>query len=101
MEEAKIVELIEDDDCEIISSYSAYLNYDDVKNEKVRFDNVEAARSVTGTKYYLNKSYEIKDGKRVFEKKKVFYASQYFIEETSENIFIDNESDKEYIVSFI
>ncbi|MBS4955682.1 MAG: CRISPR-associated protein Cas5 [Clostridium sp.] len=101
VEEAKIVELIEDDDCEIISSYSAYLNYDDVKNEKVRFDNVEAARSVTGTKYYLNKSYEIKDGKRVFEKKKVFYASQYFIEETSENIFIDNESDKEYIVSFI
>ena len=45
--------------------------------------------------------YEIKDGKRFFEKKKVLYASQYFIEETSENIFIDNESNKEYVVSFI
>lgn len=101
VEEAKIVELKEDDECEIMSNYSAYLNYDDVKNEKVWFNNLEKGRSVTGTKYYLNKNYEIRDGKRYFEKKKVFYASQYSIEETSENIFIDNESNKEYIVNFI
>lgn len=101
VEEVKIVELKEDDECEIISNYSAYLNYDDVKNKKVWFDKSEAGRAVTGTKYYLNKNYEIKDGKRFFEKKKVLYASQYFIEETSENIFIDNESNKEYVVSFI
>ncbi|MDU5262283.1 MAG: hypothetical protein E6176_07630 [Clostridium celatum] len=99
VEEAKIVELKEDDECEIISNYSAYLNYDDVKNKKVWFDKLQAGRVVTGTKYYLNKSYEIKDGKRFFEKKKVLYASQYFIEETSENIFIDNESNKEYLIN--
>lgn len=99
--EAKIVELKEDDDCNIKSNYSAYLSYDDVKNSRVGFGKAEAGRAVTGTKYYLNKNYEIKDGKRCFNKKKVLYASQYYIDETSENIFIDNEGNKEYIVNFI
>ncbi|AAO35719.1 CRISPR-associated protein Cas5 [Clostridium tetani] len=99
--EAKIVTLTESDDYEIKSNYSAYLNYDDVKNEKVWFENTKADRKVSGTKYYINKNYIIKDDKRFFEKKKVIYGSQYFIEETSENIFIDNEENKEYIVNFI
>ncbi|BDR69772.1 CRISPR-associated protein Cas5 [Clostridium tetani] len=99
--EAKIVALKESDDYEIKSNYSAYLNYDDVKNEKVWFEKVKAGQEVSGTKYYINKNYIIKDDKRFFEKKKVIYASQYFIEETSENIFIDNEENKEYIVNFI
>lgn len=99
--EAKIVTLKENDDCEIRSNYSAYLNYDDVKNEKVWFEKVKAGQEVSGTKYYINKNYIIEDGRRFFEKKKVIYASQYFIEETSENIFIDNEDNKEYIVNFI
>ncbi|CDI49496.1 CRISPR-associated protein Cas5 [Clostridium tetani] len=99
--EAKIVTLKENDDCEIRSNYSAYLNYNDVKNKKVWFENVRADQEVSGTKYYINKNYIIKDGKRFFEKKKVIYASQYSIEETSKNIFIDNEDNKEYIVNFI
>lgn len=99
--EAKVVELKEDDDCDIKSNYSAYLNYDDVKNFKIGFDKAEAGREITGTKYYLNKNYEIIDGKRCFNKKKVLYASQYYIDETSENIFIDNDGNKEYIVNFI
>lgn len=99
--EAKIVTLKEDNECEVTSNYSAYLTYEDVKNETVYFDNVKAGQEVTGTKYYINKNYVIEDGKRVFEKKKVIYASQYFIEETSENVFIDNEDNKKYIVNFI
>lgn len=101
IKEAKIVTLIEDDDCEVRSEYSAYLNYNDVKNENVWLDKVESGISISGTKYYLNKNYEIVDGKRQFEKKKVLYASQYFIEETSENILIDKDEEKEYIVNFI
>lgn len=99
--EAKIVTLKEDDDCDIISNYSAYLNYDDVKNECIYFDKAKAGQSFSGTKYYLNKNYRIEDGKRIFEKKKVIYASQYIIGNTSENVFIDSEDNKEYIVNFI
>lgn len=101
IKEAKIVTLIEDDDCEVRSEYSAYLNYDDVKDENIWLDKVESGISISGTKYYLNKNYEIVDGKRQFEKKKVLYASQYFIVETSENILIDKDEEKEYIVNFI
>lgn len=101
IEEAKIVDLKEAEDCDIISNYSAYLNYDDVKNECIYFDKAKAGQSVSGTKYYLNKNYSINDGKRVFEKKKVVYASQYIIESTSANVLIDDEDNKEYIVNFI
>jgi len=101
VKEIRMVELKEDDDCEITSHYSAYLNYEDVLNRNIWFDKVEAGRDITGTKYYLNKNYEIKDGKRWFQKKKVLYASEYFIEETSGNVFIDDNGDKTYIVNFI
>ncbi|WP_195244395.1 CRISPR-associated protein Cas5 [Clostridium celatum] len=101
VKEVKIVTLIEEYEEEVRSNYSAYLNYDDVKNERIWFDNIESGIDVSGTKYYLNKNYEILDGKRHFQKKKVLYASQYFIEETSENIFVDKDDEKEYIVNFI
>lgn len=99
--EVKLVNLKEDDDCDIKSNYSAYLKYEDVRNGCIIFDNNDVGESVSGTKYYLNKNYKIEDGKRIFEKKKVIYASQYIINETSDNIFIDNEDDKEYIVNFV
>lgn len=101
VKEAKIVTLLEDYEEEVRSEYSSYLNYEDVINERVMFDNIDSGIDVSGTKYYLNKNYKIVDGKRCFEKKKVLYASQYYIEETSENIFIDKDGEKEYIVNFI
>lgn len=99
--ECKVVELKESEDCDIQSNYSAYLNYDNVRDGDIIFDNNDEGESVSGTKYYLNKNYNIENGKRIFEKKKVIYASQYIIEETSDNVFIDNEDNKEYIVNFI
>lgn len=99
--EAKFVNLKEKDECEISSKYSAYLNYDDVKNNRIGFENIKPGQDVSGTKYYLNKNYVIKDGKRIFEKKKVVYASQYYIEGTSTNILIDEGDNEEYIVNFI
>ncbi|MEF9992350.1 MAG: CRISPR-associated protein Cas5 [Romboutsia sp.] len=98
--DAKIVNLEESDECDIVSNYSAYLNYEDSVNEKI-YTKSDSGRAINGTKYYLNKNYEIKDNKRIFNKKKVLYASQYFIEETSKNIFIDRDNGKEYIVNFI
>lgn len=99
--ECKVVELKESEDCDIQSNYSAYLNYEDVKCGSIFFNNANVGENISGTKYYLNKNYKIENGKRIFEKKKVIYASQYIIEETSDNVFIDNEDDKEYIVNFI
>lgn len=98
--EVKMVTLSEGD-YEIKSDYSAYLNYDDVKSGYIFFDNVKAGRTVSGTKYYLNKKYTIENDKRIFEKKKVIYASQYIIEKTGRNIFVDNEDNKQYIVNLI
>ena len=102
VEEIKIIELREFNVYRAKSNYSAYINYNDVKNRNIAFENVDYGRAITGTKYWLNKRYELENGKRYFkEKKKVIYASQYIIKKTSENIFIDNEDGKEYIVNFI
>lgn len=98
--EAKLVTLIEDDDCDIESKYSAFLDYDSVMDEEI-YTKSGNENQINGTKYYLNKDYEIIDGKRIFNKKKVIYTSEYAIGETSKNIFIDKDDDKEYIVNFL
>ncbi|MEG2869295.1 MAG: CRISPR-associated protein Cas5 [Terrisporobacter sp.] len=99
--DAKIVNLEASEECDIVSEYSAYLNYDDIMDGNIYTQKVKAGQSFSGTKYYLNKNYEIKDDKRIFNKKKVLYVSKYFIEETSDNVFIDKDDDKKYIVNFI
>lgn len=100
IEQVKLVELVEDDDCDITSPYSSYLNYEDVINEKI-YTRDKIGREIIGTKYHLNKNYTIINNKRVFEKKKVIYASNYTIDETSENVFIDKDDDNEYIINFV
>ena len=99
--ECKVVELIEEDDCEVTSNYSAYLNFEDIKNENIYFENIESGIEVSGTRYYLDRDYTIVDNKRVFNKAKVLYASDYFIEETSDNVFIDKNDEETYIVNFL
>lgn len=104
IKDCKIVELKENDNKEVHSNYSAYLNYkdvEDVEGPNIFFENVEAGRDITGTKYYINKDYEIKDNKRCFNKKKVLYASDYSIDEDSKNVFIDEDGDKIFIVNFV
>lgn len=102
VEEAKIVELYDVDE-EVISNYSAYLDYEAVKEESIIFNRVESGIDISGTKYYLNKNYKIQDDKRVFEKKKVLYASQYCVDEETENknILIDKDEENKYIVNFL
>ena len=100
--EAKIVDLSESIDDELKSDYSAYLSYEDVKNRNIYASG--RSREIIGTKYYMNKNYDTqkaKNGKREFVKKKVLYASHYIIEEISENIYVDEDDNKNYIVNFI
>lgn len=99
IKDAKIVELYEGD-CNIDSELSTYINYEDVK-ECYIVTKDKSGKDINGTIYYLNKNYEIIDGQRKFVKKKVLYTSYSAIDETSDNIFVDNEDGKEYIVNFI
>ena len=44
----------------------------------------------------------IKNGRRVFNKKKVLYASEYSIEENCKNVYIDDtEKDGVFIVNLL
>lgn len=100
VKDAKIVELYKGD-CDVVSNLSAYVNYDDVKNDYILPKNKNTSQAINGTVYYLNKNYETINNQRIFKKKKVLYTSECVIDETSENIFLDNEDGKEYIVNFI
>lgn len=100
VKEAVVVDLGETDE-EVESSYSAYLKYTDLKEEKIQTES-RGNREIFGTKYYLGKKYEIQKGKRNFvERVPVVYTSEYFIEETSENVWIDEDENTTYIVNFL
>lgn len=100
VKESCLVNLVDEIKGEIISDYSAYLTYDFIKNEDINLRSKNNGTSADGTKYYLNKNYIIENNKRIFEKKKVVYASQYSADEESENIYFDISKEKSYIVNF-
>ncbi|WP_286946676.1 CRISPR-associated protein Cas5 [Acetobacterium sp. UBA5834] len=100
--EAKIVELVQDDDCDVTSSYSAYLDYRDIKKGLLMPTNIgDETKGEGGTRYGLNKNYQIIDEKRIFNKKSVLYLSEYCIEETSDTVWLDRDGQQEYIVNLI
>ena len=94
-----LVDVVHEIEEGITSEYSAYIDYELTKNGNV-FLKVGDKILANGTKYYLNKNYIIKDNKRIFEKKKVVYTSEYSAEEGSENLYFDIGKDKSYIVNF-
>ena len=101
IEDAQIVELYEETDAdEVINSNSAYIACDMVDNERIFMDKKDGSQ-MSGTKYYLNKNYTIIDGKRVFEKKKVLYVSNYAAEEFGDGLYLDKIDGKEYMVNFL
>ena len=61
----------------------------------------EKSSCFSGTKYYLNKKYEIVDGKRVFEKKKAIYASNFVVEEIGDGVYLDSYKGQPLIVNFL
>lgn len=103
VENAEIVELYEgEEDDEVVSKYSAYIDCDILKagNERI-YLRKRGTRKISGTRYYLNKNYEIMDGQRVFEKKKVLYVSRYAADEFGDGLYLDRYGDEQFIVNFL
>ena len=96
---AEIVELQDEIADEVESPYSAYLDYNLLKEDKI-YPKLRNSK-VSGTRYYLNKDYHIENNKRIFNKKKVLYTSQYVIDECSENLLIDEYDGQKLIVNFL
>lgn len=88
----------------VTSQYSAYLRYEDIIDGNILTgDSINGQdRDIVGTKYHINKSYTYEETKtskkRIFEKKKVIFTSQYTVQPGSKNVFIDNQ---DYIVSLL
>ena len=99
VKEVSFVNVTDEIEEEIVSEYSAYIDYNLIKNEDVIL-RLKNGTSINGTKYFLNKNYTIKDNKREFEKKKVIYASLYSAHEESENVCFDINENESYIVNF-
>lgn len=105
VEECKIVEL-DKPDGKIVSSYSAYVNYRDVKPMKGERKNITNFKSIgiQGTKYYMGTEYRKENGKRIFLQDKkipVIYVSKHRIGKNSKNVWIDHADNEKYIVNFL
>lgn len=100
VENAEIVELKEKaEEGEVVSNYAAYIDCNMVKEERIYLR--EKKGRISGTKYYLNKNYEIVDGRRRFTKKKVLYVSQYAADEFGDGLYVDQYGEEKYIVNFL
>lgn len=90
---------------ELESKYPAYLAIENVRKQKVLTKDKGMSRQIVGTKYAIPKLYTIgENGQRVFDRKKVLYASGYVISDIEEEdgIYVDRLDDgKYYIVNFV
>ena len=93
IKEMKIISL-KNIDKPVYSKYFAYIDY----NEVFKSFSFTDEREARGTCYYLNKDYEIKDGRRVFNKIKVLYTSDYIVDKLSDNVCVDED---DYVVNFL
>lgn len=111
VEECEIVDLNEELPKEIFSKFkgnfigklsnSFYLPYDNIKNKNLILKPTEDGIDIKGTKYYLNKDYEIKDNQRIFNKVKVIYTSNYTIDKKSKDVYYDKINGEDYLVNFL
>lgn len=81
-------------DEEIIDKYSAYVDVDLVR-ENVIFTKTtgDSVHEIVGTKYNMNRDYVIdEDNRRIFNKKKVIYVSDFTVEYTEgiDNLYVDH-----------
>lgn len=90
---------------ELVSEYPAYLAIENVRRQKVLTKDKGMSRQIVGTKYAIPKLYTIgENGQRIFDKKKVLYASGYVISDIEEEdgIYVDwLEDGKYYIVNLV
>ena len=98
--ECKIVELQEVEEV-IENKLSMYINAKDFYEEKIFTETVDGDHGSGGTKYYLDKNYEITKGKREFKKVPVIYSTSVLAEESSENVKADIYNEETILVNFI
>ncbi|MFK4784617.1 CRISPR-associated protein Cas5 [Fusobacterium sp. MFO224] len=111
VEECELIDLSEELPKEIFSKFkgnfigklsnSFYLPYYEIKDKNLILKASEDGTDIKGTKYYLNKNYEIKDNQRVFNKVKVIYTSNYTIDKKSKNVYYDKINGEDYLVNFL
>ena len=96
------VELNDVSDEVINCSYSAYVDINLVRDETIMTKGSKG-RDIVGTKYLLNRDYEIVKNKRIFKKKKVMYISEFEIDNTVgvDDLFVDLNSGGKYIVNLL
>lgn len=96
------VELADTVDEEIRDMYSAYVDIQLVRDMVIMTKGNET-RAIVGTKYNMNRDYSIVDNKRVFNKKKIMYISDFCVYniEGAEDIYVDLTSDEKYIVNLL
>lgn len=100
--ECKIVELQEfDREVKSAEGLSTYLNYNDFQEEKIFNLDIDGNIVKSGTKYYLDKSYQIVDGKREFKKVISLYSNYFSANKSSENVKLDEYNNIKLIVNFI
>ena len=98
--ECKMVELQEVEEV-IENGLSMYVNAKDFYEKNIFTETVDGDHSSGGTKYYLDKNYEIKKGKREFKKVPVIYSTRVQAEESSENVKVDFYNGEAILVNFI
>ena len=98
--ECKMVELQEVEEV-IENKLSMYINAKDFYEEKIFTETVDGDHGSGGTKYYLDKNYEITKGKREFKKVPVIYSTSVLAEESSKNVKADIYNEETILVNFI
>ena len=98
--ECKMVELQEVEEV-IENKLSMYINAKDFYEEKIFTETVDGDHGSGGTKYYLDKNYEITKGKRELKKIPVIYSTSVLAEESSENVKADIYNEETILVNFI
>ena len=100
--ECKIVELQEfENEVKSAEGLTAYLNYSNFQEEKIFNLGVDGNIVKSGTKYYLDKSYQIIDGKREFKKVIALYSNYFSANKSSENVKLDDYKNIKLLVNFI
>lgn len=100
--ECKIVELQEfDREVKSAEGLSTYLNYNDFQEEKIFNLDIDGNAVKSGTKYYLDKSYQIVDRKREFKKVIALYSNYFSANTSSENVKLDEYNNIKLLVNFI
>ena len=100
--ECKIVELQEfENEIKSAEGLTAYLNYSNFQEEKIFNLDVDGNIVKSGTKYYLDKSYQIIDGKREFKKVIALYSNYFSANKSSENVKLDDYKNIKLLVNFI